>query len=228
MRRQAEELRASRSRIVAASDAARRQIERNLHDGAQQHLVALAVNLRLARQLAEQDPDTSKAMLDQLAHDLQEAVQQLRDLAHGIYPPLLMDRGLVEALQAAAGRAALPTDVVAEDLGRFTPDIEAAVYFCCLEALQNAGKHAGEGATATIKVWKEEGALLFEVADNGAGFDPASRPNLGAGFVNMSDRVGAIGGSLQVQSAPGKGTKISGRIPVTEGHVQGTPAPVAG
>jgi signal transduction histidine kinase len=224
VRRQAEELRASRSRIVAASDAARRQIERNLHDGAQQHLVALAVNLRLARQLAEQDPDTSKAMLDQLAHDLQEAVQQLRDLAHGIYPPLLMDRGLVEALQAAAGRSALPTDVEAEDLGRFTPEIEAAVYFCCLEALQNAGKHAGEGASATIRVWKEEGALLFDVADNGAGFDPASRPNLGAGFVNMSDRVGAIGGSLKVQSAPGKGTKISGRIPVSETQAQAVPA----
>ncbi|MBV8983522.1 MAG: hypothetical protein JOZ68_05075 [Acidimicrobiia bacterium] len=226
VRRQAEELRASRARIVAASDAARRQIERNLHDGAQQHLVALAVNLRLARQLAEQDPDTSKAMLDQLAHDLQEAVQQLRDLAHGIYPPLLMDRGLVEALQAAAGRAALPTDVVAEELGRFTPDMEAAVYFCCMEALQNAGKHAGEGATATIRVWKEEGALLFEVADNGAGFDPASRPNLGAGFVNMSDRVGSIGGSLKVQSAPGKGTKISGRIPVTDAQVPVAPAAV--
>jgi signal transduction histidine kinase len=225
VRRQAEELRASRARIVAASDAARRQIERNLHDGAQQHLVALAVNLRLARQLAEADPDTSKTMLDQLAHDLQEAVQQLRDLAHGIYPPLLMDRGLVEALRAAGGRAALPTDVEAEDVGRFSPDVEAAVYFCCLEALQNAGKHAGEGASATVHVWKEEGALLFEVADTGAGFDAGSRQHLGAGFTNMSDRVGAIGGSLKVQSAPGKGTKISGRIPVTESQAQSAPAP---
>jgi signal transduction histidine kinase len=224
VRRQAEELRASRSRIVAASDAARREIERNLHDGAQQHLVALAVNLRLARQLAEQDPDTSKAMLDQLGHDLQEAVQQLRDLAHGIYPPLLMDRGLVEALRAAAGRAALPTDVEAEELGRFTPEVEAAVYFCCLEALQNAGKHAGEGASAIIKVSTEEGALLFEVADNGAGFDPSARPNLGAGFVNMSDRVGAIGGSLKVQAAPGKGAKISGRIPISESQTAAAPA----
>src|SRR5438270_331088 len=216
VRRQAEELRASRARIVAAADAARRQIERNLHDGAQQHLVALAVNVRLARQLAESDPEMAKEMLDQLGTDLQDAVQQLRDLAHGIYPPLLMDRGLVEALQAAAGRAALPTDVLAEDPGRFGPEVEAAVYFCCLEALQNAGKHAGEGATSTIRVWREEGALLFEVADSGAGFDPASRPHLGAGFTNMSDRVGAIGGSLKVQSAPGQGTKISGRIPVAE------------
>ncbi|MCU1449050.1 MAG: hypothetical protein JWP02_1220, partial [Acidimicrobiales bacterium] len=141
-------------------------------------------------------------------------VQQLRDLAHGIYPPLLMDRGLPEALSAAAGRAVLSTEVDAEGIGRFTPEVEAAVYFCALEALQNAGKHAGEGATATIRVWQEEGGLLFEVADNGAGFDPASRPHLGAGFTNMSDRVGAIGGSISVQSAPGKGTRISGRIPL--------------
>ena len=215
VRRQAEELRASRARIVAASDAARREIERNLHDGAQQHLVALAVNVRLARQLAETDPDMTKEMLDQLGHDLQDAVQQLRDLAHGIYPPLLMDRGLVEALSAAAGRAALPTDVVAEGIGRFAPEVEAAIYFCCLEALQNAGKHAGEGAHATVRLWEEAGGLLFEVADTGKGFDPGSRSRLGAGFVNMGDRVGAIGGSFSVQSAPGKGTKISGRIPLT-------------
>jgi signal transduction histidine kinase len=216
VRRQAEELRASRARIVAASDAARRQIERNLHDGAQQHLVALAVNLRLARQLADNDPETAKEMLEQLGHDLQDAVQQLRDLAHGIYPPLLMDRGLGEALAAAAGRAALATEVHAEGIGRYTPEVEAAVYFCILEALQNAGKHAGEGASATIRVWQEEGGLLFEIADNGAGFDVSKRPSLGAGFTNMSDRVGATGGSFKVQSAPGQGTRISGRIPVSE------------
>jgi signal transduction histidine kinase len=214
VRRQAEELRASRARIVAASDAARREIERNLHDGAQQHLVALAVNVRLARQLADSDPDMTKEMLDQLGHDLQDAVQQLRDLAHGIYPPLLMDRGLVEALSAAAGRAVIPTMMDADGVGRYSPEVEAAVYFCCLEALQNAGKHAGEGAHATIRLWEEAGGLLFEVADTGAGFDMASRSKLGAGFVNMGDRVGAIGGSFSVQSAPGKGTKIAGRIPL--------------
>ena len=119
------------------------------------------------------------------------------------------------------GGVVLPLRHLGEDLGRFSPDVEAAVYFCCLEALQNAGKHAGEGASATIRVWMEEGALLFEVADTGGGFDLSSRPHLGAGFTNMSDRVGAIGGSLKVQSAPGQGTKISGRIPVTE------PAPAA-
>ena len=217
VRRQAEELRASRARIVAASDAARRQIERNLHDGAQQHLVALAVNLRLARQIAESDVDAAKQMLEQLGHDLQDAVQELRNLAHGIYPPLLVDRGLPEALSAAGGRAALPTTVAADGIGRYSPEVEAAVYFCCLEAMQNAGKHAGDGATIAVRVWEEEGALFFEVADDGAGFDPAKRDTPGAGFVNMGDRVGAIGGTFGVESAPGQGTRVSGRIPVPAG-----------
>jgi signal transduction histidine kinase len=214
VRRQAQELQASRARIVAASDAARRKIERDLHDGAQQHLVALAVNLRLARQLADVDSESSRDLLDQLGRDLQDAVQQLRDLAHGIYPPLLMDRGLSEALQAAAGRTALAVDVQATGVRRHPSEVEAAVYFCCLEALQNAAKHAGAGARVTVRVWEEEGGLLFEVADDGAGFDPAARATPGAGFVNMADRVGAIGGSLSVESALGRGTKISGRIPV--------------
>jgi signal transduction histidine kinase len=214
VRRQAEELRASRARIVAASDAARRQIERNLHDGAQQHLVALAVNIRLARQLAEANPESAKEVLDELATGIQDAVQELRSLAHGIYPPLLVDRGLVEALGAAAGRAAIPTNLEAEKIERYPADVEAAVYFCCLEALQNAGKHAGEGARAVVRIWEEEGGLLFEVADDGAGFDLSQQRADGAGFVNMGDRVGAIGGSLGVHSAPGQGTRISGRIPL--------------
>jgi signal transduction histidine kinase len=214
VRRQADELQASRARIVAASDAARRQIERNLHDGAQQHLVALAVNLRLARQIAERDTDTAKEMLEQLSHDLQDAVQELRSLAHGIYPPLLVDRGLPEALSAAGGRSALPAEVVVETSGRYTAEIEAAVYFCCLEAMQNAGKHAGDRSTITVRVWEDAGALFFEVADDGAGFDPSTRSAPGAGFVNMGDRVGAIGGTFGVQSAPGRGTRVSGRIPI--------------
>jgi signal transduction histidine kinase len=214
VKRQAEELRVSRARVVAAADAERRKIERDLHDGAQQHLVALAVSVRLARQLADSDPDTTKEMLDQLGVDLQEAVQELRNLAHGIYPPLLMDRGLEAALGAAAGRAALPTSVEAEEVGRYEQQVEAAIYFCCLEALQNAGKHAGEGAEATITLREEEGKLLFEVADTGAGFDLGSSAAKGHGFVNMSDRIGAIGGTLAVDSAPGKGTRIAGAVPV--------------
>ncbi|MDP9074881.1 MAG: histidine kinase [Actinomycetota bacterium] len=214
VKHQADELRASRSRIVAASDAARRQIERNLHDGAQQHLVALAVNLRLARQLSDVDPDGVKEMLDQLSHDIGDAVQELRDLAHGIYPPLLMDRGLGPALNAAAGRAAIPTDVVYEGGARYRPEVEAAVYFCCLEALQNAAKHAGPGATARIRVLEEADSLVFEVADDGVGFDPASQAASGHGFVNMGDRVGAIGGVFSLSSSIGQGTTIGGRIPL--------------
>jgi len=214
VRRQAAELRASRARVVAASDAARRQIERNLHDGAQQHLVALAVNLRLVQQLADADPAAAKELLTQLSLDVSDAVQELRSLAHGIYPPLLVDRGLAEALGAAAGRAAIPTAVDAAGTGRYPQDVEAAVYFCCLEALQNAGKHAGDGAAARVRVWEEAGGLLFEVADDGAGFDPANRTSPGAGFVNMGDRVGAIGGSVDVQSSPGRGTRVAGRIPL--------------
>ena len=212
LRRQAEELRASRARIVATANAERRRIERNLHDGAQQRLVALAVKLRLARQLADADLDAAKAMLEELRDELREAVEELRTLAHGIYPPLLMDKGLGVALASAADRAALPTRVEAGQLGRYPAEVEAAVYFCCLEALQNAAKHAGAGASATVRLWADADGLHFEVADDGAGFDAASRRR-GAGFVNMDDRLGAIGGSLRVEATPGAGTRILGTVP---------------
>jgi len=213
LQKRAEDLRASRMRIVAAGDAERRKLERNLHDGAQQHLVALAVKVKLVKNLVEADPNTAKAMIEELGGDVQEAVQQLRDLAHGIYPPILVDRGLGPALESAVMKAALPTTVVTDGVQRHRQEIEAAVYFCVLEALQNAGKHGGEGATAVVSLKEEPGALLFEVADDGAGFDPKAKA-LGAGFTNMSDRVGSIGGTLDVSSEPGKGTKISGRIPL--------------
>jgi signal transduction histidine kinase len=208
-----EELRASRSRIVAAADQSRRQIERNLHDGAQQHLVALAVKLGLARQLLDADPASVATVLEELRTDAQTTLTELRELAHGIYPPLLMDRGLPEALRAAANRSVLPTDVTA-DVGRFPPELEAAVYFCCLEAIQNAGKHAGEGARITITVEADAAEMRFEVADDGAGFVPQGKAITGHGFVNMADRVGSIGGTLEVESAPGSGTRVKGRIPL--------------
>ena len=171
------------------------------------------MKLGLARQLLEADPSTLGPMLEELRGDAQETLTQLRELAHGIYPPLLMDRGLGEALRAAANRAVLVTDVHA-DVGRYPPDVEAAVYFCCLEALQNAGKHAGDGARITITVEECAGELCFEVVDNGAGFDRTSNAVRGHGFVNMADRVGAIGGLLTVDSAPGSGTQVRGRLPL--------------
>ena len=212
VRRQAEELQASRARIVATADAERRKIERNLHDGAQQHLVALAVNLRLARDFVGDDPETAAAMLDELATSIKATIQELRDLAHGIYPPLLMDSGLGEALGAAAGRSPLDVDVVVDALGRYPTEVEAAVYFCCLEALQNAAKQAAE-AQVTVRVWQDETTLHFEVADTGPGFDLQS-VRRGHGYVNMSDRLGAIGGTVTWESAPGQGARIAGSVPL--------------
>ena len=211
-----EQLRASRARIVAAGDAERRKLERNLHDGAQQHLVALAVKLRLAKDAVEDDPPAAIEMMDGLRTDIQDAIQELRALAHGIFPPLLVSGGLPEALPTAGGRAALPTTVEVAT-GRHPAEIEAAVYFCCLEALQNAGKHAGDGATAKVRVWDEDDVLHFEVSDDGAGFTVDRTHGfgeLGHGFVNMGDRLGAIDGTLAIESAPGQGTKISGAIPL--------------
>jgi signal transduction histidine kinase len=213
LRRQAEELRASRARVVSAADAERRRIERDLHDGAQQHLVGLVVNLRLARELADADPAEAKTVLEGLGRDAKEALEQVRELAHGIYPPLLLDRGLAEALGAAAARAGLPARLEAAGLARYAPEVEATVYFCCLEALQNAAKHAGPGARATVRVWQEQRGLLFEVADDGGGF-AAGDGRGGAGMANMRDRLGALGGRLAVASEPGRGTSVTGTIPL--------------
>jgi signal transduction histidine kinase len=213
LRGQAQDLQASRARIVAAADAERRRIERDLHDGAQQYLVAIAVKAGLIQQLAGVDAARGKALLDELASDTQSALDELRSLAHGIYPPLLSSAGLGEALGAACRRAPLPTDLDAADLRRYAPQLEAAVYFCCLEALQNAAKYAGRDASARVAIWEEAGGLLFEVADDGVGFD-AAQFNAGAGLTNMSDRLGAVGGRLSIESQPGKGTRVKGAIPL--------------
>jgi signal transduction histidine kinase len=210
---QADELRASRARVLAAAHAERRRIERDLHDGAQQHLVALAVNLRLARELAESDPVGARTVLEELAGDVHEALEEIRDLARGIYPQLLVDRGLSEGLRAAASRAPVRARVETGAIGRYGPEVEATVYFCCLEALQNVGKHAGRDARATLRVWEEQGGLRFEVADDGAGFDARTEPR-GSGLTNMSDRLGALGGRVSVVSAPGDGTRVAGAVPL--------------
>jgi signal transduction histidine kinase len=213
LRQTNEERRASRVRIVAAGDAERRKLERNLHDGAQQHLVALAVKLRLAKDAVVDDPADAEAMIDEVRSDLQNAITELRALAHGIFPPLLMSGGLAEALPAAAARAALPTatEIVVE---RHSQEVEAAIYFCCMEALQNAGKHAGQDATAVVKVWEDGEALHWQVTDDGAGFDPAGAGDSGHGFLNMRDRMGSFGGTLEVISSADGGTTIRGHIPL--------------
>jgi signal transduction histidine kinase len=212
LRAQAEALRESRARIVASGDAERRRLERNLHDGAQQNLVALAVTLRLARDVLADEPEAAAQMLDQLADDLRVTIQELRDLAHGIYPPLLADSGLGKALEAAASRSPQSVRVTATDLRRYSPDIEAAVYFCCLEALQNAAKHA-PGATVDVRLWEQSGGLLFSVTDDGPGFNVTAARG-GHGHVNMADRLGAIGGTIRWQSEPGCGATVQGSIPL--------------
>jgi signal transduction histidine kinase len=212
VRKQADALRESRARIVASGDAERRRVERNLHDGAQQHLVALAVNLRLAKDIIVDDQEAGMEMLDQLAGEVQETIQELRELAHGIYPPLLVDSGLVEALRAAGNRCPLPVGIVTDGIGRYPAETEAAVYFCCLEALQNAAKHAPD-ARVELRLWEESGGLLFSVADDGPGFDP-DKAQRGHGYINMADRLGAIGGTVRWDSEVGKGSQVRGSVPL--------------
>jgi signal transduction histidine kinase len=213
LRLQVAELQASRARLVAAADAELRRIERDLHDGAQQHLVALAVNLELARRLTDSDPAAARTLLEEIGRDVREALESVRELAYGIYPPLLLDRGLAEALRAAAPGAGIPTRVEVEALDRYAPEIEATAYFCCAEALHNAATHAGAAARATVRVWHARGALEFEVADDGVGFDERAAER-GAGLIAMGDHLGALGGRLTISSKPGRGTRVSGTIPV--------------
>ncbi|MEA2507810.1 MAG: hypothetical protein QOH48_2428 [Actinomycetota bacterium] len=207
-----DELTASRQRLVAAQDEERRRLERNLHDGAQQQLVALKMRLDLANRVAERDLAKAREIFAALPREAEEALDTLRDLARGIYPPLLAAEGLPVALAAQASKAPLPVDVEADSVGRFPQEVEAAIYFCCLEALQNVAKYSN-ASRAAVEL-KHEGSLLtFSVRDNGKGFDPAEI-RLGAGVQNMTDRVEALGGSLRVTSSPGKGTTITGSVRV--------------
>jgi signal transduction histidine kinase len=208
------ELVASRRRIVTAADAERRRIERDLHDGAQQHLLALAVTVGLVRQMvAEGDPrDEVLDTLGQLSDDVRATVQELRALAQGIYPALLVDGGLAPALRAVAGRSVQAVTVEADGVGRYPVELEAALYFCCLEALQNAAKHA-PGAAVRIELRRADGRLCVDVRDDGPGFDPATS-NGGMGRTSMADRVGAHGGTVEWVSAPGAGTTVRLAVPL--------------
>jgi signal transduction histidine kinase len=206
-----EDLRSSRQRLVSAADEARRGLERNLHDGAQQQLVALRISLGLARQAAASSPQEAAELLVQTEHQAEDALNELRELAHGIYPPLLADLGLAAALEAQARKAAIPVVVEAAGVGRYPQDTEAAVYFCVLEALQNVAKYARASA-ATVTLGQDGPLLIFTIADDGQGFDPAATP-IGSGLQGITDRVAALGGTMDIASAPGHGTQITGRVP---------------
>jgi len=206
-----EDLRSSRQRLVSAADEARRGLERNLHDGAQQQLVALRISLGLARQVVASSAQEAAELLAQTEHQAEDALKELRELAHGIYPPLLADLGLAAALEAQARKAAVPVTVEAAGVGRYSQDTEAAVYFCVLEALQNVAKYAHASA-AKVTLCQDGPLLVFTVADDGRGFDPATTP-VGSGLQGITDRLAALGGTIGIASVPGHGTQITGRMP---------------
>jgi signal transduction histidine kinase len=211
-----EDLRASRQRLVTAQDEERRRIERNIHDGAQQQLVALAVKLKLADALVGKDEERTHAMLADLQTETNQALEDLRDLARGIYPPLLADKGLEAALESQARKSAVPVSVETDGIGRYPQEAEAAVYFSCLEALQNVAKYA-DASAATIRLEQSNGSLTFDVTDDGVGFDPAAATR-GTGLQGIADRLAALGGTTEIRSAPGEGTTVSGILPAEQVH----------
>jgi signal transduction histidine kinase len=208
-----EQLRTSRQRLVTAQDEERRKLERNLHDGAQQQLVALAVKLRLAEQVAERDPPKVSELLAGLRSEAGDALENLRDLARGIYPPLLADKGLVAALESQARKSTFPIAIEADGVGRYPQEAEAAVYFSCLEALQNVAKYAS-ASRASITLSDGDGRLRFAVKDDGVGFDQ-NETSRGTGLQGIADRLAALDGAAEVASVPGGGTTVSGSVPVT-------------
>jgi signal transduction histidine kinase len=209
--RRSQELRASRQRIVTTQDAERRRLERNIHDGAQQHLVALAVKLRLIRGMLTKDPGRAATMLGELGAEVDEAIETLSSLALGIYPPVLEERGIAAALESQVRVGSIPVVVDADGVDRQPIETEAAVYFCCLEAIQNAAKYA-QAARIDVRLGHVGANLTFEVRDDGVGFDTAAS-RAGSGLQGMADRLAALGGSVDIASIPGSGTVVSGHVP---------------
>jgi signal transduction histidine kinase len=206
------ELHDSRARVLAGADEERQRIERNLHDGAQQRLVALRIKLELTEDVVRQDPRRGIERLHALGAEVTEALEEIRSLARGVYPSRLAERGLTDALRAAALHAPIATTILPDGVGRYSQEIESAVYFCVLEALQNASKHAAGATRITVSLSEDEN-LGFEVRDDGAGFDPGAGSG-GAGIANIRDRIAAVGGALEIRSAPRQGTIVSGSIPL--------------
>lgn len=208
------DLQASRERVVSTQDAERRRLERDIHDGAQQHLVALTVNLRLVQSIAARSPDRAAALLTQQAEAARVAMATLSSLSRGLYPRALADDGLLPALRLAAASSAIPIRIDTTTAERLPPPIEAALYFACMEAVQNAVKHSGARGV-TVRVDQLPGRWRVTVADDGSGFDPThvTGSSRGVGLANMRDRIDAVGGTLTVQSVPGKGTTVTASVP---------------
>jgi signal transduction histidine kinase len=207
------DLEASRTRIVETADAERQRIEHSLHDGAQQHLVGMRLRLELAADLIKRDPARGIHMLAEIGAQMDEALEEVRNLAKGVYPPLLPEHGLGEAIRSANRRSPWPASLDVDGIGRYASDTEAAVYFCCLEALQNITKHAGPAVGGAIHLWEDGEHLHFEVSDEGIGFSQdAVKP--GDGLMNMRDRMEAAGGTVDVRSRAGHGTAVRGSVPI--------------
>ena len=206
------DLRESRRRVISAGDRERVRIERNIHDGAQQRLVALAVQLQLASQLAREGKPITPEQLDAMHAESRDAIDELRELARGIYPSVLTERGLEDALRSVARRSPNPVEITYDRTVEVSTEDAAAVYFICLEALQNAAKHAGPSATAKVTLDGRDDGLAVSIVDDGLGFDPTAIGS-SRGVLNMTDRAGALGGELTLDSAPGKGTRITMVLP---------------
>ena len=206
-----QKLRRSRARVAHVADTERRRIERDLHDGCQQRLIALRIKLALAEEIVGHENRAVGDLIQEIAADAEIALEELHALVHGIYPALLIDRGLADAVRAMARAAPVPARVLAEGVRRYPPDVEAAVYFTCAEALQNAAKHGGPGTSAQVFLRREADGLAFGVRDDGRGYDTSSRS--GSGLANMEDRLGAVGGHLKLLSAPACGTIVQGWVP---------------
>jgi len=207
------ELRESRARIMAAADEERRRIERDLHDGAQQRLVALRIRIELAAEAVAEGHGDPIDLLRRLGRETEEALEEVRSLAHGIYPAPLAKFGLAGALRSVALDGPIPISIVSKEGGRYRREVETAAYFCCLEAIQNATKHARGATRIRVSLGERDGALRLEVRDDGPGFQPAlARP--AAGLTNMQDRLKAVGGELEIRSTPGAGTRVLAAIPL--------------
>ena len=208
-KRQQVELEASRARIVAAGDEERRKLERNLHDGAQQRLVSLSLSLRLAQGRLRDDPDDAEQLLDSSREELSQALEELRELARGIHPAVLTDRGLEAALEALAARAPLPVEIDGP-VEQLPAQVEAAAYYVVSEALANVTKYA-QASAVEVKVERRNGYAVVEVVDDGVG---GADPVRGSGLRGLADRVASLSGKLDVDSPPGAGTRVRAEIPL--------------